>query len=126
MKRALTVMIIVGFVMPLAISMFLASSAQPTQTSRATPNLESQTEPEGNNAISQPDSGGTDRSSEANAFSSEQPQSSSSPAWTPPPDPGVPPPDGAIYYGGEPPYGYLPTYNPKETGLPIIPLEPDA
>lgn len=39
---------------------------------------------------------------------------------------GVPPPDGAIFYGGEPPYAYIPTYNPKETGLPILPLEPES
>ena len=36
------------------------------------------------------------------------------------------PPDGSIYYGGEPPYGYIPTYTPKESWLPIVPLEPDG
>ena len=36
------------------------------------------------------------------------------------------PPDGSIYYGGEPPYGYIPTYTPKESGLPIVPIEPDG
>ena len=126
MKRALTVMIIVGFVLPLAISMFLASNAQPTQTSNVTPDLGRRTEDTGSNVTRQPDPGGTDRSLEGNAFSSEQSQSGSDPTWSPPPDTGVTPPDGAIFYGGEPPYGYLPTYNPKETGLPIAPLEPET
>lgn len=37
------------------------------------------------------------------------------------------PPDGAIYYGGEPPYAYIPTYTPKEFGrLPIVPIDPEA
>lgn len=32
------------------------------------------------------------------------------------------PPDGAIYYGGEPPWAYIPTYNPEGKGLPIVRL----
>jgi hypothetical protein len=36
----------------------------------------------------------------------------------------VPPPDGRVYSGGEAPYAYVPTYSPKEKGLPIIPLTP--
>jgi hypothetical protein len=34
-------------------------------------------------------------------------------------------PDGRIFLGGEPPYGFIPTYTPKgPTGLPPIPIEP--
>jgi type II secretory pathway pseudopilin PulG len=32
------------------------------------------------------------------------------------------PPDGRIYYGGEEPYAYIPTYSPKQNRLPIVPL----
>jgi hypothetical protein len=36
----------------------------------------------------------------------------------------VPIPDGRIFLHGEPPYGYLPTVNPKEnTTIPLIPLD---
>jgi len=34
----------------------------------------------------------------------------------------VPPPDGRVYYGGEEPYAYIPTYSPKQNRLPIVPL----
>jgi hypothetical protein len=34
----------------------------------------------------------------------------------------VPPPDGRIYPGGEEPYAYTPTYSPKKSKLPIVPL----
>ena len=36
----------------------------------------------------------------------------------------VPIVDGRIFLGGDPPYGYIPTYSPKGTGLPILPLDP--
>jgi hypothetical protein len=36
----------------------------------------------------------------------------------------VPIPDGRIFYRGEPPYGYLPTVNPKENiTIPLIPID---
>lgn len=37
------------------------------------------------------------------------------------------PPDGRIYYptSSEEPYAYTPTYTPKETNMPIIPLSPE-
>ena len=36
----------------------------------------------------------------------------------------VPIPDGRIFLRGEPPYGYLPTVNPKEnTTIPLIPID---
>jgi len=37
-------------------------------------------------------------------------------------------PDGAIYYSGEPPYAYIPTYDPREPNIiriPNAPLEPE-
>jgi len=34
------------------------------------------------------------------------------------------PPDGAIYYGGEPPYAYIPTYDPREPNIIRIPNVP--
>ena len=38
----------------------------------------------------------------------------------------VPLPDGRIFLRGEPPYGYLPTVNPKENiTIPLIPIELD-
>lgn len=36
----------------------------------------------------------------------------------------VPIVDGRIFLGGDPPYGYIPTYSPKGSGLPILPLDP--
>lgn len=33
-------------------------------------------------------------------------------------------PDGAIYYGGEPPYAYIPTYDPREPNIVRIPNVP--
>jgi hypothetical protein len=36
----------------------------------------------------------------------------------------VPIVDGRIFLGGDPPYGYIPTYSPKGTGLPMLPLDP--
>jgi len=33
-------------------------------------------------------------------------------------------PDGAIYYGGEPPYAYIPTYDPREPHIIRIPNVP--
>jgi hypothetical protein len=39
------------------------------------------------------------------------------------------PPDGAIYYGGEPPYAYIPTYDPREPyviRIPNVPPEPES
>lgn len=126
MKRALTVLIIVGFVLPSAISMFLASNAQPTQTANKISSLESNPGNAGNNATSRCDSAGTERTLENDAFSGEQPQPRSDPTTPPPTNPGASPPDGAIYYGGEPPYAYIPTYDPREKGFPKIPLEPEA
>ena len=38
-------------------------------------------------------------------------------------------PDGAIYYGGEPPYAYIPTYDPREPHIiriPNAPQEPET
>lgn len=36
----------------------------------------------------------------------------------------VPIVDGRIFLGGDPPYGFIPTYSPKGSGLPILPLDP--
>jgi len=33
-------------------------------------------------------------------------------------------PNGAIYYGGEPPYAYIPTYDPREPNIIRIPNVP--
>jgi len=39
---------------------------------------------------------------------------------------GITPPDGRIFLRGEEPYGYLPTCNPKEPRVPILPLDPES
>jgi hypothetical protein len=37
----------------------------------------------------------------------------------------TPLPNGRIFMRGEPPYGYLPTCNPKDKDMPFVPVEPD-
>jgi type II secretory pathway pseudopilin PulG len=39
----------------------------------------------------------------------------------------ITPPDGRIYYptSSEQPYAYTPTYTPKETNIPLTPIEPE-
>jgi len=40
----------------------------------------------------------------------------------PEPSPYTNPPDGRVYYGSDPPYAYVPTYNPKrELNIPLLP-----
>lgn len=92
---------------------------------RGIQSLENHLKSAGSSVNDPADSSGTDRSLQ-NVSSNEQSQVrfesdpyTNSGAYTNPPD-------GRIFYGGGPPYAYIPTYTPKEQVFPIIPLEPES